>query len=72
MASKQQQMIGTGKKLAQLNPAVGTDEYRTLLNAREWFRLGGFSRYSNEDFDVHQAMLSAIYRLENKDVAVKS
>lgn len=58
-------MIEAGKRLAALNPVEGSDEWKTLISARKWFAAGAIARYSYEDFDIHQAILAAIYRLEN-------
>ena len=49
-------IIETGKRLASINPNA-----QELSNARDWYRAGAVSRYSNEDTDVLQGLASAIY-----------
>ena len=49
-----------GRKLAKLN-----GESLELRNAREWWANGCQCRYSNEDTDVLQGLVSAIWRAEN-------
>ncbi len=59
--SMKDKIAKAGKKLAALNP-IG-EELKTLIDARRWWVQG--TKYSNEDCDILQALLSAIYRLEN-------
>ena len=51
----EQKIIEPGKELAAINP-----ESKALKNAREWWGKGCYSRYSNEDFDILNSLISAI------------
>ena len=51
------EIIEVGKKLAVKNP-----NSKALRNAREWCASGCFSCYSNQDFDILQAMISELTR----------
>jgi hypothetical protein len=50
-----EQIIELGKELATKNPTS-----LALKNARSWWKSGAVSRYSNEDTDVLQSLVSAL------------
>ena len=52
-------IITAGKKLALLNPNAPE-----LKSAREWFKGGCISKYSNQDCDILQSLISASSRIE--------
>ena len=58
--SIKQQIVETGKKLASLKP-----ESKALAAARQWWKDGQFSLYSNEDFDMLNGMVCEISAIEN-------
>jgi hypothetical protein len=49
------EIIEVGKKLAKKNP-----NSKALKDAREWWEAGCFSKYSNQDCDILQAMVSEL------------
>ncbi len=60
----QQQIVEFGKKLAAIDP-----DSPALKRARSWWKAGCFSRYSNEDFDVMQSLLSALQGVAKNGMA---
>ncbi len=64
MGYHKKEIIRLGKELAQVD-----DKNRALLNAREWWKAGALSRYSNEDFVIMQTLQSAIDSI-NRSLAI--
>jgi len=58
MLTIKEQIIKEGKLLAELEPTN-----QILKNARDWWKAGACSRYPNEDTDVLQSLVSAVWFL---------
>ena len=59
----EKEIIEYGKKLAELDP-----ENRALKNARKWWKEGRLCRYSNEDFDILNSLVSSIAEIKIKEI----
>jgi len=59
MSGTQKQIIEYGKKLASLDPGNAA-----LKRARDWWRAGCYSRYSNQDFDILNSLVCEVTRIE--------
>lgn len=60
----QRQILNYGKKLAAIDP-----QNPALKSAREIWRNGCFSRYSNEDFDIENSLFTALQRAAKNGMA---
>ncbi len=59
----QKEIVTIGRKLAKLAP-----NSQRLINAREWWKAGCLSAYSNQDFDILQGLLRDLELAEKTDM----
>jgi hypothetical protein len=53
----QEKIVQAGKELAAINP-----NSNALKAAREWWKAGCYSQYSNQDFDILGGLLSDLHQ----------